>query len=271
MPKAKKDVGYNAVFPTRLRTLLDTTQQSGKKITQQELADAVGVTRQAVGQWCIGNTVPDILCLKKIAEIFGISSDYLIGLCDVATTNLDIKSICEFTGLSEKACLALAEETGHKPPEFITMCSDEEYESVLGEYLDNCALFGKCSVEILSYFIEHELLTALRLVHDYKVNLEKSTKEAILETKELIKCCDGDMNEGKIKRVFEYLRSEDDVFRSHERGRLKYFEAQDFLRKLIDGFVAESIEDNEEALYNYRSARSKAIENLGRDLNGDNT
>ena len=114
-------------------------------------------------------------------------------------------------------------------------------------------------------------MTALRLVHDYKVNLEKSTKEAIWETKELIKCCDGDMNEGKIKRVFEYLRSEDDVFRSHERGRLKYFEAQDFFRKLIDGFVAESIEDNEEALYNYHSARSKAIESLGRDLNGDNT
>lgn len=107
MPKAKKDVGYNAVFPTRLRTLLDTTQQSGEKITQQELADAVGVTRQAVGQWCIGNTVPDILCLKKIAELFGVSSDYLIGLSNAATTNIEQRTICDDTGLDENALSAI--------------------------------------------------------------------------------------------------------------------------------------------------------------------
>ncbi len=43
------------------------------KITQEDLADRIGVTRQAVSKWETGVTIPDIEVLLKLSEIYGIS------------------------------------------------------------------------------------------------------------------------------------------------------------------------------------------------------
>lgn len=51
-----------------------------KGIGQQELADVLGVSFQAVSKWETGITMPDIMLLPNIAEYFGISVDELLGL-----------------------------------------------------------------------------------------------------------------------------------------------------------------------------------------------
>ncbi|MBQ7873972.1 MAG: helix-turn-helix transcriptional regulator [Oscillospiraceae bacterium] len=48
-------------------------------ITQEELAEKISVTRQAVSNWENGKTEPDIDTVTKIAQIFGISIDELVG------------------------------------------------------------------------------------------------------------------------------------------------------------------------------------------------
>lgn len=47
-------------------------------LTQQELADAPGVTRQSVSNWERGKNLPDIETIVCISEICGISLDTLI-------------------------------------------------------------------------------------------------------------------------------------------------------------------------------------------------
>jgi transcriptional regulator with XRE-family HTH domain len=64
----------NDPFPKAIRFLLDV-----RKITQQVLADYLGVTRQTVNQYCLGKTSPDFNTLCKIADFFKISVDYLLG------------------------------------------------------------------------------------------------------------------------------------------------------------------------------------------------
>ena len=44
----------------------------GNKQHQQEVADYVGVTRQAVAQWKNRKTAPDMYSFKKVAEFFGV-------------------------------------------------------------------------------------------------------------------------------------------------------------------------------------------------------
>ena len=49
-----------------------------KGINQEQLAEQLHVTRQAVSNWETGKTQPDIDTLTQIAEYFGVSTEYLI-------------------------------------------------------------------------------------------------------------------------------------------------------------------------------------------------
>ncbi|MBQ8943711.1 MAG: helix-turn-helix transcriptional regulator [Clostridia bacterium] len=49
------------------------------KISQQQLADAIGVSQQSVNKYENTGVEPDIAVLIKIADYFSVSIDYLIG------------------------------------------------------------------------------------------------------------------------------------------------------------------------------------------------
>lgn len=51
-----------------------------KGISQQDLADVLGVSFQSVSKWETGTTMPDITLLPGIAEYFNVSVDELLGL-----------------------------------------------------------------------------------------------------------------------------------------------------------------------------------------------
>lgn len=48
-----------------------------RRFTQEDLAEKIGVTRQAVAKWEAGETIPDLDKCKVLAEIFEVSLDDL--------------------------------------------------------------------------------------------------------------------------------------------------------------------------------------------------
>lgn len=98
MTKSSEKYDYNSSFPTILRALMEE-----RKVTQQKIAEICSVKPQSVSQWRNGETRPDILSLAKIAKHFGVSTDYLLGLTDVKTTDTATKELCGTLGLSENA------------------------------------------------------------------------------------------------------------------------------------------------------------------------
>ena len=56
--------------------LIQLRKQSG--FTQEQLADRLGVSRQAISRWELGESTPDLTNLRNISELFHVSSDYLI-------------------------------------------------------------------------------------------------------------------------------------------------------------------------------------------------
>lgn len=53
-------------------------------MTQLELAEKLGVTDRAVSKWETGASYPDIALLPQLADIFGVTTDYLLrGLATV--------------------------------------------------------------------------------------------------------------------------------------------------------------------------------------------
>lgn len=47
-------------------------------LSQEELAQRIGVTRQAVSKWELGTSVPELQAVVKLAREFGVTTDYLL-------------------------------------------------------------------------------------------------------------------------------------------------------------------------------------------------
>ena len=63
-----------------------------KKLTQEELADFIGVTKASVSKWEKGINTPDLMLLPQLAAYFDVTVDELIGY--EARLSGDPASIC---------------------------------------------------------------------------------------------------------------------------------------------------------------------------------
>ena len=52
------------------------------KLNQQKFAELCQVKQSCISKWERGETIPDIEMLISIAETFGVSTDYLLGIKD---------------------------------------------------------------------------------------------------------------------------------------------------------------------------------------------
>ena len=55
-----------------------STLRTAKKMTQLELAETINYSDKAVSKWERGESLPDVITLKNIADLFGVTVDYLI-------------------------------------------------------------------------------------------------------------------------------------------------------------------------------------------------
>ncbi len=81
-----------------------------KGITQEELAQALGVSNQAVSKWEAGQNCPDIGLLPELASYFNVSADELLGYKGADTSKdlvLQIRSALESLPYGEDFALAL--------------------------------------------------------------------------------------------------------------------------------------------------------------------
>ena len=100
---ARKEVSDNfKVFSKRLSALMKE-----RGLRQQALADYLGTKRQTISLYMGGQSMPDAEQLKNIALFFDVSADWLLGLADVRSANIEIQAICARTGLSEAAVSGL--------------------------------------------------------------------------------------------------------------------------------------------------------------------
>lgn len=84
-----------SMFKERFRELV------GDTATQEEIATKANTSRQNVGNWLNGKSKPDIYALAEIAKGYKVSTDWLLGLTDIKTSDTTIQDICEYTGLDE--------------------------------------------------------------------------------------------------------------------------------------------------------------------------
>lgn len=80
------------------------------KLSQEKLAELLGVTPQSVSKWELGLSCPDIQLLPSIANVFKVSTDELLGIKQISSVNsvyLQMQSLIdEAKTLEEKHELA---------------------------------------------------------------------------------------------------------------------------------------------------------------------
>lgn len=65
------------IFRTRLRGL-----RADKKLSQQKVADGIGMTKVGYQNYEMGRQTPNFALLPKLAVFYNVSLDYLLGLSD---------------------------------------------------------------------------------------------------------------------------------------------------------------------------------------------
>jgi len=167
-----------------------------KGITQEEFANAIGVTAQAVSKWERGEGYPDITFLPDIAEYFHVTLDTLCGM-DEQRKRQEISSILQGTSNASSYAegVRIAREGVAKFPHSITLKSNlaralmgctgkwtppkevlEEviqlYEDILHDSPapDNHVMSALCEAYELAGKHEKAIETALKIPGEYERN-----------------------------------------------------------------------------------------------------
>ncbi len=105
-----------------------TALRKQKGMTQQELADYMGVSDKAVSKWERDQSLPDIYALARLADLFGVTVDQLLGSEPKPTPQearrerrSAILTICRLTVLAAGITLLLLAAMGQLPTQTIAV------------------------------------------------------------------------------------------------------------------------------------------------------
>lgn len=127
------EANKSAIFPSRLREL-----RAEKGISQEALSRTLGVSKSTIGLWENGDTLPDAKAIYDLAGYFGVSTEYVLCRTNIRASDIDLKTVCEYTGLSEGAIEAILAEKHKKKTSVFTVIDyiiKECWLSVLASYL----------------------------------------------------------------------------------------------------------------------------------------
>lgn len=97
-----------------------------QQMTQQELAEKMFVTRQAVSRWETGETMPGADMLLQLSRLFGVSVNTLLGS--------PRKLICQCCGMPLEDDILGRETDGTLNEDYCKWCYDE------GAFLTDCTM-----------------------------------------------------------------------------------------------------------------------------------
>ena len=93
-------------FQQRLSSL-----RKQKGISQEALAEKLGVSRQAVSKWENGEAMPETTKLPALAKVFGVSIDWLLSEEEPMATDGENASDREETGSPPEEAADIKQET----------------------------------------------------------------------------------------------------------------------------------------------------------------
>lgn len=136
-------------FATRITEL-----RKSRNISQQQLADGIGITRQSLGRYESSERTADIEILARIAEYFNVSTDYLLGRADEPFADPDDAAICKKLGIGWETLEALQSILVGTPEEWNYDPKDINMSDIIGDLMHISREDRRDAREVFSMFIE---------------------------------------------------------------------------------------------------------------------
>ncbi len=160
------------------------------RITQEALAEYLGISYQAVSKWENGQGFPDISLLPALSNFFGVSSDYLLGIESEKSEERIEHALAEarkttHTGEIEKSIDIIENALKSFPNEHRLLCDLLEYKVMRfrddPEWLKDIEIKARlilkdCHVDE----IRHKTIGHLAFAYSYSGKHEKSAKTIAL-------------------------------------------------------------------------------------------
>lgn len=153
------------LFVKRLCMCLD---EKGKNAS--DLVRGTKISKSSISGYIIGKQKPSIIQIKKIANFFGVSSDYLLGLSNVKSTNEDVKTVHKLTGLSDEAIIELKKQ--------YKMAIETDYEHIYPMF--------KRGISAINYLIANEEKYNLFKSLANFIWFETNNKELLVEQRKVV-------------------------------------------------------------------------------------
>lgn len=84
------------IYAERILTL-----RKSRELTQEQVSQKIGCDIKSYRSWELGKTLPRTELLISLSKLFGVSTDYILGLIEY--THIGNKEVSEITGLSQRA------------------------------------------------------------------------------------------------------------------------------------------------------------------------
>lgn len=136
------------MFSKRLKYL-----RNQKKVTQQQIADYLGISRQGYAKYENSQSEPDHRTIRKLASFFDVTTDYLLGLSE------DSKPSSKLPELTEKDEKDIAKDL----EKIINNISTDGYAQFDGRSIEDLDEEDK---ELLIASLENSMKLAKRLAKD---------------------------------------------------------------------------------------------------------
>ena len=214
------------------RKLLGERIAEGRKkseMTQNDLAKLLNVQRQVISYYEKGTRTPNIDDLATMSQLFNTTTDYLLGLTDVESTDIEIRNISDYTGLNEKA-LTLAH---HFKKGFDLSPDNRTTYSIIGSYFDVINFLMTSNIYGFSF------VSSLGV---YKHTLAEQTKTL----KELTNCY---LNSLKNKTYQQESQlSDNEAYKILEKVGYKKYLIEDGFKNFISEYAENELKEFENAL-----------------------
>ena len=175
-------------------------------LSQEQLAEKVGVSRQTISKWELGETAPDIKQAQVLSQVFGVSLDELTGndtkeVIYEKVSNTEklaglIIKIIKIWGIIILACLIIAVigiilfgfvrgegsvefENNVEKVTFTEVVGEETYVITIGSdgYFEGIGMSDEIKEELMELIVVGDLPTSEDNITDYFIKLREGLSE----------------------------------------------------------------------------------------------